>query len=228
MNVSNGGVDSPSDDSAVNFSLRAYAKMILHAAKHPHCAVNGVLLVKLQPKGQKPVSQKLDFVDVIPLFHQVEGLSPMIEVALSQIEGRANASSLAIAGYYHANRNFKDTNVNVFSQKIADQVANHSPGGRAALITIDNKKLGLPMDAHALIGQLFSGGSDGKWRQMASRSIGVSEEVLSTTSLLIRDKVFTSLVDFDNHLDNLTLDYLNVELNMEIDNMKDQDETVQR
>ena len=30
---------------------RAYAKVILHAAKYPHTAVNGVLLAKLPSKG---------------------------------------------------------------------------------------------------------------------------------------------------------------------------------
>jgi len=29
----------------VTFSPRAYSKMILHAAKYPHCAINGLLLV---------------------------------------------------------------------------------------------------------------------------------------------------------------------------------------
>ncbi len=217
---------SSSDDSGTDsFSLsgRAYAKMILHAAKYPHCAVNGVLLVKIGPKGQRPAGsagQKLVFVDCIPLFHQIHGLTPMIEVALAQIGTRAAGAGMAIAGYYHANSHFKDTRVDVFSQRISDRVADHSPGGKAALITIDNKKLGLNLEGHALIGQLFSGGGvgeGGKWRQVASKSIKVGEETLGTTSYLIRNKAYTSLVDFDNHFDNITQDYLNVNLNMEID-----------
>ena len=36
-----------SDPPEVEFSLRAYCKMVLHAAKYPHCAVNGVLLTKV-------------------------------------------------------------------------------------------------------------------------------------------------------------------------------------
>ena len=45
--------------------------------------------------------------DAIPLFHQTEGLSPMVEVALAQIENKTASIGLIIAGYYHANRLFK-------------------------------------------------------------------------------------------------------------------------
>ena len=70
----------------VSFSSRAYAKMILHCAKYPHCAVNGVLLAEsLKTKGSKN-SENLLFVDAIPLFHICLHLSPMYEVALTQVE----------------------------------------------------------------------------------------------------------------------------------------------
>ena len=36
-----------SDPPEVEFSPRAYCKMVLHAAKYPHCAVNGLLLTKV-------------------------------------------------------------------------------------------------------------------------------------------------------------------------------------
>ena len=68
--------------------------------------------------------------DTIPLFHQIEGLSPMVEVALAQIETRCSAAGLYICGFYHANRSLKDTSVNVFSQRIADKVAELSPNGQ--------------------------------------------------------------------------------------------------
>ena len=38
-----------SDPPEVEFSGRAYYKMVLHAAKYPHCAVNGLLLTKVDP-----------------------------------------------------------------------------------------------------------------------------------------------------------------------------------
>jgi len=33
-------------DAEIQMSVRAYSKMILHAAKYPHCAINGVLIAK--------------------------------------------------------------------------------------------------------------------------------------------------------------------------------------
>lgn len=67
-----------------NISSRAYTKMILHAAKYPHCAVNGVLLSSgKEGAGSSRSSVHID--DVIPLFHQCLNVSPMAEVALVQV-----------------------------------------------------------------------------------------------------------------------------------------------
>lgn len=70
----------------VTFEAAAYAKIILHAAKYPHCAVNGVLLAdsrEIHDQGSK--NQDLFIVDTIPLFHHSHYLSPMAEVALTQV-----------------------------------------------------------------------------------------------------------------------------------------------
>ena len=40
-----------SNEDSIELTTRAYAKVILHAAKYPHTAVNGVLLAKLPAKG---------------------------------------------------------------------------------------------------------------------------------------------------------------------------------
>ena len=90
-------VSNFSEDS-IDLSIRAYSKIILHAAKYPHCAVNGVLLAKSPAKGQKVV--KLSLIDAIPLFHQNLGLTPMIEVALTQIEAHASGVGMTIAGKF--------------------------------------------------------------------------------------------------------------------------------
>lgn len=66
----------------IRFSPRAYCKIILHAAKYPHCAVNGLLLTDTS-KSKK--SKGLVITDVVPLFHLCLHLSPMAEVALTQV-----------------------------------------------------------------------------------------------------------------------------------------------
>ena len=72
----------------------------------------------------------------------------------------------------------------------------------------------------AVLVQMVSGSdsSEGacKWRSLAARSIGVDEETLDLTSTMVQRKIYKDLVDFDNHLDDVTQDYLNVEINIEI------------
>lgn len=60
--------------------------MLLHAAKYPHCAVNG-LLVAEKTKGKKKDghSGPVLCVDCVPLFHGTLALAPMLEVALTLV-----------------------------------------------------------------------------------------------------------------------------------------------
>lgn len=69
----------------VTFSSRAYCKMLLHCAKYPHCAVNGVLLAENPKNKDSKNENNLFFTDAIPLFHICLHLSPMYEVALTQV-----------------------------------------------------------------------------------------------------------------------------------------------
>ena len=72
--------------------------------------------------------------DAVPLFHQVHGLSPMVEVALTQVESVARQEGLRVAGYYHANELLRDSAVDPFSQKIADKV--HMNNRQTMILTI--------------------------------------------------------------------------------------------
>jgi len=63
-------------------SDRAYCKIILHAAKYPHCSVNGVLLTE---RHRNKDAKGLKIVDAIPLFHLTLTLAPMMEIALTQV-----------------------------------------------------------------------------------------------------------------------------------------------
>jgi hypothetical protein len=48
------------------------------------------------------------------------------------------------------------------------------------------------------------------------------DETLSIVSQLMIGKAYPSLVDFDNHLDDLSLDWLNPEINKVVDNAASQ------
>jgi hypothetical protein len=61
----------------MTISHKAYLKPLLHAAKYPTTAVNGVLLAE---QGSTKV------VDAVPFFHFWSTLTPMLEVAMTQVK----------------------------------------------------------------------------------------------------------------------------------------------
>lgn len=72
----------------VKLTTQAYCKMVLHGAKYPHCAVNGLLVAERQrPRKEHPPGSGSHtlFVDCIPLFHGTLALAPMLEVALTLV-----------------------------------------------------------------------------------------------------------------------------------------------
>lgn len=71
----------------VSFSARAYCKILLHAAKYPHCAINGLLLAKQKKRGD--VKAELEIEDAIPLFHICLHTAPMSEIALTMVSANS-------------------------------------------------------------------------------------------------------------------------------------------
>lgn len=71
--------------SDITLETKAYAKIILHAAKYPHCAVNGVLLATATKGKDGSRNQDMEIVDSIPMFHHSHYVSPMAEIALTQV-----------------------------------------------------------------------------------------------------------------------------------------------
>lgn len=70
----------------IQLTSQAYCKMLLHAAKYPHCAVNGLLVAeKTKEKKKDGHSEPVLCVDCVPLFHGTLALAPMLEVALSLV-----------------------------------------------------------------------------------------------------------------------------------------------
>ncbi|XP_071451155.1 ER membrane protein complex subunit 8/9 homolog [Hetaerina americana] len=199
----------------VKFSARAYCKIILHVAKYPHAAVNGVLLAE-EPKPKDGTRSKdLNIVDAIPLFHLCLHVSPMAEIALTQIDHVAASSSLVVAGYYLANENLNDISTDKPGHRIADKIAeNFSP---ACLVVVDNRRLSLTMENTALIVSQYG---DGKWKTKDRNSVlleGPAGVVQEAAAALLQQNRQRTLVDFDNHLDDVSLDWMNPEANDIID-----------
>lgn len=73
----------------IQLTSQAYCKMLLHAAKYPHCAVNGLLVAeKTKEKKKDGPGDPVLCVDCVPLFHGTLALAPMLEVALTLVSLR--------------------------------------------------------------------------------------------------------------------------------------------
>ena len=191
--------DTTMSDSEYEISTRAYCKMIMHAAKYPSSNINGLLLAK--KTGDQ---QGVKYVDCIPLFHINTALAPMVEVALAQIENEVGRSGLVISGFYHAHDNLRDNHVDTFSQKIADKIADNIPG--TLLVTIDSKKLSLNIDSPALILHQHEA-SSGKWKKREGNSVRLEHDTvtLQCATAVIHKKIYKDIVDFDTHLDDISM-----------------------
>nr|XP_039248003.1 ER membrane protein complex subunit 8/9 homolog [Styela clava] len=188
----------------IEVSCKALTKIQLHAAKYPHCGVNGVLLAC---KHSFTESKILNFVDAVPLFHQALQLTPMLEIALMNIDSYCSSHGLYIAGYYQAPKYLKKNNDSpgIFTCRIADKVKENF--GESVLVIIDN--LEVPNNKSL---KFYERASDAKWKP---RQSSVSFEDGSEDALqdFLDRNVHKDLVDFDNHLDDISLHWLNHDIN---------------
>ncbi|CAH0381667.1 unnamed protein product [Bemisia tabaci] len=194
----------------VEFTPRAFSKVILHAAKYPHCAVNGLLLAKEVNDSKN--SKNLVFVDAVPLFHLCLQVAPMAEIALTQVDQIALSQGQVIAGYYFANKNFSDNSPDVVARRLSDKIAENYSS--ACLVAVNNTKMTLDMKESPLSVTQFSGN---KWSPVSSL---VPDSILNATSIMLQERWHEfDLVDFDNHLDDIALDWKNSKLNEAIDKL---------
>ncbi|XP_058443711.1 ER membrane protein complex subunit 8/9 homolog [Malaya genurostris] len=190
----------------VNFSARAYCKMMLHAAKYPHLAVNGLLL---GAKGSNPPSK---VVDVVPLFHQCLHVTPMAEIALIMVEAKAANDELQIIGYYAAAENFYDNSLEKApGARIADKIAENVNG--AVFAVIDNRAVSINMRYPAV--KVWQH-RDSRWTKVQRSTVDDSKNTFDAVSSLLQRGAMKELIDFDNYLDNTENDWSNAHLNHDL------------
>nr|ABD97881.1 putative CPF 0172 family protein [Salicornia bigelovii] len=185
----------------------AYLKLILHALKHKASAVNGVLVGRFDAnKGVVEIS------DAVPLFHLSIGLLPALEIALMQIEEHYASQGLSLVGYFHANERSDDYDLGIVAKNIGDHLCRYFP--QAGILLLDNRKLeALPkVKDRSHVMQLYS--RDGsKWKVEESGQLVIKEP---SANVMLLDYVSTQkwedIVDFDDHLDDISKDWLNSEL----------------
>ncbi|KAK9127279.1 hypothetical protein Syun_016076 [Stephania yunnanensis] len=189
----------------------AYIKLVLHALKHKTSAVNGVLI------GCLINDDTIEISDAVPLYHTHLGLLPTLEISLIQIEEHFGAQGMSIVGYYHANERYDDFELGSIAKKIGDHIYRYFP--QAAILLLDNGKLEtLPKgkDRNPVL-QLYTRDASKNWKQQPGSDGGnflTSKEPSANMVLLdyIQSEKWQDVVDFDDHLDDISKDWLNTSL----------------
>ncbi|KAF9666555.1 hypothetical protein SADUNF_Sadunf16G0241100 [Salix dunnii] len=190
-------------------SQNAYIKLVLHSLKHKTSAVNGVFL-------GSSCDDVVQIIDSVPLFHNHLGLLPPLEISLIMIEEYYVARGLGIVGYFHANERSDDVELGNVAKNIGDHIYRYFP--QAAILLLDNKKLeALPKGKDRLpVMRLYTRDASKNWK-LAGSDGGcqlTTKEPAANAVLLdyISSKKWEDVVDFDDHLDDITKDWLNPEL----------------
>jgi len=211
-------------------STKCFTKILLHSMKYPHASVNGVIIT--QKKKDKHGSVYIELVDCVPLFHLTHGLTPMLEMALLQISTHYKTTSscpLQIGGYYQANKYFTDSTPTVFAGKIAEKVWEQN--NDAVMLMVNNYGLANAFDSIKDLDKALNLYQfvDGIWKMKnGGFHYDSPSTALECVNYFIYDvKLHESLIDFDNHLDDIKCDWTNESLNNVLDQFvqeKDSDE----
>jgi hypothetical protein len=194
----------------------AYVKLALHALKHPAAAVNGLLVGRLVDSAASPAV--VSVVDAVPLSHQPHHLPllPTLELALTLVEDHFAAQGLAVVGYYHANARRDDAELPAVAKRVGDHIFRYFP--RAAVLLLDNEKLEKVVKGNSrdAVVQLYTRDSSKSWRQAGSDGSSQLSLKEPSTNVVLADHVTTKkwqqVVDFDDHLDDISKDWLNPSL----------------
>mmetsp|Transcript_1629 Transcript_1629/g.3374 ORF Transcript_1629/g.3374 Transcript_1629/m.3374 type:complete len:196 (-) Transcript_1629:1091-1678(-) len=187
----------------VEMAQTAYAKVVLHALKHPSASVNGVLI-------GKPGSSGLVVTDAVGMMHGQLALAPMIEVALAQIEAHFTDQGLSIVGYYHANERLRDQEMASVGKKVADKIASRCP--EAVALLVDCQKLDKLLDPDPPCVLKLYTRIGGKWKAEETEPSNLKFKEAGTTNLVadfIQEERFKRVYDFLDHVEDMTCDWLN-------------------
>nr|CAH8870668.1 unnamed protein product [Trichobilharzia regenti] len=181
----------------VHIDKLPFLKMILHAAKHPESPVSGLLLSDCNHDSE------ITITDYIPLFHTVLNLAPMLETALYHVDLYCALKGLRICGYFQANEHINCNTPTSTAMKIGEKIAEKC--GNICLLTFRNDAL------HRLDGNYFSSycKCDWKWTEIKYTFNPTVDRKLEE---ILNLKVHRKIVDFDDHLNDVNCDFLNLEL----------------
>ncbi|KTF76371.1 hypothetical protein cypCar_00036183 [Cyprinus carpio] len=131
----------------------------------------------------------------------------------NNIDAWCKENKYVIAGYYQANERIKEARPNQVAEKVAARISENF--SEAAMIMLDNSRF--TMDCFVPVLFIYDH-HDNKWkcREPSTDCFEDWIEAQKITAALLESKSYESLVDFDNHLDDLRNDWTNPEINKSV------------
>jgi hypothetical protein len=195
-----------SNDLKYEVTQNAYIKLVLHSLKHPTSAVNGVLIGRIS-------NDTVEITDAVPLFHSQIPLLPQLEISLILIEEYFSAKGLNIVGYFHANERSDEFELGGVAKNIGDHISRYFP--QAAILLLDNKKLEALKKSKGggAVVQLYVRDASKNWKLVPSDVNNRFSLKEPSANLILLDYIssekYKDIVDFDDHLDDISKDWLN-------------------
>ncbi|KAL9644101.1 hypothetical protein ABK040_005567 [Willaertia magna] len=200
--------------SEQQFEEKAYFKCLFHAMKFPYSPINGVFIGKINDNNNVIIT------DCVPLFHTTSSIqvTSYIEMALLQIDNliKKKENNNLIVGYYFSNENQNEISslsetIPTIHLSIYNKIV-QSSFKEAKLWVIDNEKLS-KLNKQIVLKP---------FHLVDNKKMTVQEDVelekklklenLEKMESLIKEERFNKVIDFENHLENLALDYMNKSL----------------
>lgn len=185
--------------------------------KYPHSMCTGLLLSpKLneedenEENGDELLTNKIKIIDAIPISHASQYLSANVEVAFNSVSAFALEQDLVVSGYYQTERfHHEQSEPDMFSHRVTERICETFPNAVLCVVSFDH-----PMASLSLL-QLY----DGKWTQKPPSSFRVETdpEIIAENILYTKEKLYRKIVDFDDHFNNISLDWTNARIGQKID-----------
>lgn len=186
-------------------STEAYLKIFSHCIKYPVNQVTGILVGKVT----EGTPSKINVINAIPVTHESILLSHNIEIALRQIDIYCKNNTLQIVGCYHANELVDNDEIPEIINLVAKTIDTNL-NGRSLLLMIDNKKLIANDDQHIFKPYVNQNQKGWKVLQTITNYVFIVEEgAIEKSKKITKNGVYSKIVDFDTHLENVKLDWLN-------------------
>ena len=188
----------------------AYKKVLLHAAKHPSRTVCGYLIgpkPNIPVEGDSaPTKSIVNVADAVPLFHS-DPTSPMLEASALLVEELYKSRKWQIVGYYQANENYDNTNLNIVGSLIAQKIEQECNG--SCVLVVDTASLGDQSKSALKLYTISKFGDDFIERGEESLQVSGGRKTYGDLGDMLRQQKETDLVDFEDHLQDVSKDFRN-------------------